>query len=448
MPNKHREDALLRLGLLLQLQKRAQMASPAELPFVLVNETRGLVAYRQAVLWHYGGKGVWTVGAVSGLAAPEQGAPFVLWLQDLAKTLERQNQHTQTGPLRVDMFLAAQAANWNEWLPPNGFWLPLVQASKLVGALALFRDQPFATAEQELLEHLGGCYGLCLPHKSTQTPLAALRGFVRSPRKRLWLFLLVFALLWLPVRQSVLAPAEVIAVQPVHIRAGLDGVIQQIFVEPNQAVRVGTPLAALEDDQLQTRLLVAQKSMEIATAELQQHQQLSLADPRSKIRLPMLQGRVEQLAAELALVRSQLERVVIVSPAEGIALIDNPDMWLGRPVSLGQKIMELAKPDAVQLEISLPMGESLPLKLGDSLVFFPNIAPHAPLEAQLRYVGYQASEHPATGLAFTLRAAFLPDQPLPRLGLRGTAKLYGARSPLVALILRKPLLQVRQWLGL
>ena len=448
MPNSATKNALLRLGILLQLQKHAQAASYAELPFLFVNETHALTPYRQAFFWQFEGKGVWSVGAVSGLAAPDPGAPFVLWLKALAKELEQQGKHTHSTALQASLFSPALAANWQEWLPANGLWLPLMARQKLVGALALFREQPFLPEEQELLEHLCGSYALCLPRKAERPPLSALRAFLSTSRKRMWLGLVLFMLLWVPVRQSVLAPAEVIAMHPVHVRAGLEGVIKQILVEPNQQVQSGTPLVTLEDDQLQTRLVVAQKSMEVATAELQQAQQLSLVDPRSKVRLPMLQGRVEQLAAELALVRSQLERVIIVSPAEGIALIDSPDMWLGRPVSLGQKIMELAKPDAVQLEISLPMGESLPLEQGDQVLFFPNISPHAPLAAVLGYIGYQASEQPTIGLAFTLRANFAPNGPLPRLGLRGTAKLYGARRPLIGLLLRKPLLQVRQWLGM
>ncbi|SHN61432.1 efflux RND transporter periplasmic adaptor subunit [Desulfovibrio litoralis] len=448
MPNSNTQNALLRLGVLLQLQKRAQKASSNELPFVFVNETRTLVPYRQAVFWSYDSKRTWRVTAVSGLSTPDQGAPFVLWLQELAKEFEGLGLHTQTQMIQANMFPQKQVSAWQEWLPPEGLWLPFFVGSKLIGALALFREQAFRKDEQELLEHLCGCYALCLPRKSEQTTLVKLKKTLNSSTKRLWLLLFIFILLWIPVRQSVLAPAEVIAVQPVHIRAGLDGVVKEFFVQPNQKVSIGTPLIAMEDDQLKTKITVAQKSIDVAMAELQQTQQLSLTDPRSKIRLPMLQGRIAQLAAELSLVRSQLERVVIISPSEGIVLIDNPSIWLGRPVRIGEKIMELAKPEAVQLEITLPISESLPLQQGDSVLFFSNISPHSPLSATLDYIGYQASEYPATGLAFTLRAKLLPGQPLPKLGLRGTVKLYGDRSPFILLILRKPILQVRQWLGL
>lgn len=94
------------------------------------------------------------------------------------------------------------------------------------------------------------------------------------------------------------------------------------------------------------------------------------------------------------------------------------------------------------------MSETLPLGQGDALLFFPNISPYAPLSGKLAYIGYQAAETPEAGLAFSLRASFAAGEDPPRLGLRGTAKLYGSRAPLIALLLRRPVLQLRQWLGL
>ena len=58
---------LLRLTALLQLEKRARAASLEELGFVMVNETMGLMRYRQALLWQHQPAG--KIVAVSGVAA-------------------------------------------------------------------------------------------------------------------------------------------------------------------------------------------------------------------------------------------------------------------------------------------------------------------------------------------------------------------------------------------
>ena len=51
-------------------------------------------------------------------------------------------------------------------------------------------------------------------------------------------------------------------------------------------------------------------------------------------------------------------------------------------------------------------------------------------------------------LAFALRARFEDGEAMPRIGLRGTAKVYGERSSLFMFLFRRPLSALRQGLGL
>ncbi len=84
-------------------------------------------------------------------------------------------------------------------------------------------------------------------------PIRGRRLQRRRPDRGNWLFrrkgklgFLVLALLaglaWMPMRQSVLAPAEVIPKQPVLVRAPIDGVIDRFEVLPNQLVTEGQVL--------------------------------------------------------------------------------------------------------------------------------------------------------------------------------------------------------------
>lgn len=49
------DNAAVRLGMVLQLTQRARQASQEELPFIMVNETRQLIPYRQAAFWQVEG---------------------------------------------------------------------------------------------------------------------------------------------------------------------------------------------------------------------------------------------------------------------------------------------------------------------------------------------------------------------------------------------------------
>ena len=64
---------------LLQISRRArEVGTLQELGFVAVNETCGLLIYRQAALWVDGSSG--HLQSLSGVARPDPGAPFAQWL--------------------------------------------------------------------------------------------------------------------------------------------------------------------------------------------------------------------------------------------------------------------------------------------------------------------------------------------------------------------------------
>lgn len=346
--------------------------------------------------------------------------------------------------------------DWAEWLPAHGLFIPLPlwpapEAGPggppgpvpLFGALTLYGQKPFSPADIGLLNHLAGAYGQAL--SLAYAPRSRRLGL----RKKIKIALAgLLLLMLLPIRQSVLAPAEVIAHDPWPVRSHLDGVVEKILVEPNAPVKKGELLLTLDATELETRLAVAAKSLEVARVELRQARQQALSDREAKLRLAYLDGRVEQLEAEKRYAESLLERAAIASPVDGVALVDAPEEWAGKPVTLGQRIMTVADPDQVRLEIFLPMDDYLPQNPGDAVLFFPNTNAASPLDGRLYQVGYQAQETTQAGLAFRLRADFEPDRDKsPRLGVRGSAKLYGSRAPLIYVVLRKPLMKARQWLG-
>ena len=79
---------------------------------------------------------------------------------------------------------------------------------------------------------------------------------------------------------------------------------------------------------------------------------------------------------------------------------------------------------------------------------FLNIDPTHPLDAQLRQTSYEAEVTPDDILAFRLKASFDEGTQLPRIGLKGTAKIYGNQVPLIYYLMRRPISAVRQTLGI
>ncbi|OQX32365.1 MAG: hypothetical protein B0D96_12165 [Candidatus Sedimenticola endophacoides] len=143
-----------------------------------------------------------------------------------------------------------------------------------------------------------------------------------------------------------------------------------------------------------------------------------------------------------------LGRVEVRAAHDGIAIYYSPNDWLGKPVVTGQRIMTLADPANAGVRIDLPVSDAIALEPGARVRLFLDTDPLRPLEARLVRTSYEARLTPQGHLAFELDARLPDATPPPRIGLKGTAKLYGEPVPLYYYLLRRPLARLRQWLGI
>lgn len=437
--SEQRNKQLLQLTLLLQLESRARLAPADELPYILVNETADLVPYRQALLWRLDTA---KIKAASGVAIPEKNSPYALWLNPVLQHIARPD---------IAVFTAADcppelAGDWAEWLPEQGLWLPLNAPSGVKYALVLFREDEWKDGEIHLLSYLAEAYGHAFALTQAAQPPRSWLERLRSKRLQLIIAGVVVAALCFPLRQSVIAEAEVVPYQANLIRAPLEGVVEKFFVQPNETVTVGQKLFALDMTQLRSRLSVAEETRDIAKTEYLQTTQQAMLDPTAKAKLAVLKSKWDQQVAEVDYVRSLLERCEVTANKAGVTVFDDPNDWLGKPVTQGEKILAVADPQSVELEIRLPMDDLIELEAGNSVLFFSNVTPNDPLPAQLSYFSYRASPTPAQVMAYRLKAQFTDTANKPRLGYRGMAKLYGTRQPFILWLLRKPIRTVRLWL--
>ena len=430
------------LVLLLQLEQRSrQAAATEELLFVMVNETHQLIPYRQAVLWNETG----AVVALSSVALPDPHAPFVLWLRPVYAWLTS----VEAGLSAAPAFHAASLPDplrqeWSEWLPLHGLLLPLRQGEQTLGWLLLTRDEPFRAEESALLALLLESYALAWRLFRRQ------RGWwtVSLPgRGKVVLLMLGLAMLAWPVSLSVLGPAELVAIHPEVVRAPMEGVIARFHVAPNEQVQPGQRLFDLDDTTLRGRLEMAEKNHAIAESEYQLTAQIALQDPRSKAQLTILAGRAEEKRIEVEALREQLGRTLVQAKQSGLAVFSDPQHWIGKPVTTGERILVVAEEQETEVEVWLSVGDLIPLTVGAPVTLFLNIDPLHPVHATMRTLAYEADMRPDRSMAHLVRATLTGQGPKPRLGLKGTARIEGAQVSLLWWILRRPIAMVRQWLG-
>ncbi|MCY1519587.1 efflux transporter, RND family, MFP subunit [compost metagenome] len=425
-------------ALFLGLEKQArQAASTEQLAYAMVNDGQGLFGFRHAALLIAG-----KVRALTGISVVEPHAPFVAFVERAAGKLLDQGLLGE--PLAVDPNrLDEQArADWQALSAAQACWVPLKdRRGELFGGLWLAREQPFNEAELALLGQLGDTYAHAWLALQPRKPWR-----LRWPKKKLLAIAGGLCLLLLvPVRQSVLAPAEVVPQGGRVVAAPLDGVIAEFLVKPNQGVAAGDLLLRFDATSLKAQADVAERALGVAEAELKANTQRAFADAESSARIDLLAARVEQKRAERDYARQLLARSEVRAERAGIAVFADAERWTGKPVQTGERLMQIADPAQAELRIELPVGDAIALQPGAEVALFLDSDPLDRHSARLERAAYEAQATAAGQLAYRLDAAFAETPP--RIGLRGTAKLFGERAPLAYYLLRRPLAAARQSLG-
>ncbi|MBB2206303.1 efflux RND transporter periplasmic adaptor subunit [Gluconacetobacter takamatsuzukensis] len=440
-----RQADLLLFSGILELCERIRTCPRDELDFVLVNETRELIPYQQAALY---AQATHAVTAVSGVAVFERSAPYVRWIGSVFAAVARQESGVRDGSAAAPVRALTAAdlpeeigAAWGSWLGGHALLVQLGSRHGPLGKWLLARAEPWTAREARLLALVGGAYAEArqladLPHR----PPA-------RHRARRWVLAgaaLVAAVALYPVRSWVLAPAEVVAADPAYIRAPFAGIVRQIDAPPNGPVQAGAVVVELERAQLESQYQVASKAWQVARTEYDEAAQAGMSDQKARAQAEQLRGRIDEEAAQMRYQDELLRKASIPAPMSGLALYNDPSEWIGRPVEAGERILMVAPALSRRIEIRLPVTEIGHFDPGSTVRFFDNVRPDRPNEGHLVFASYGSSATTAGILAYTLRADMRADM---RLGLKGTARIYGPRHVLILWALRKPLSIVRQWLS-
>ena len=258
---------------------------------------------------------------------------------------------------------AELASQWDEWLPPFALWLPVGHAA---AGLATPSPPPGGTAARgrRRLERRGRRRArrmdgelaprLARPRRRAGAgrsaaccrPCAARRGPCRGGSgARLLVAAAVAALMCVPVRLSVLAPGELVPSHPAVIRAPVDGVIGQVDVEPNQAVKGRAGAVRLRRrvhrlapgrDGAGPRHRAGRVPATGAAGRV--GRALQAASSRC------CSARSRRSAPRPTSTPRKLQRSHVTAPIDGIALFDDPSDWIGKPVQTGERVMRIAAP--------------------------------------------------------------------------------------------------------
>ncbi|WP_280817545.1 HlyD family efflux transporter periplasmic adaptor subunit [Variovorax sp. TBS-050B] len=419
----------------------------------LANEPVMLLPFDTALVFEAGGgrrRMRWKAVAVSALAQVHRDAPMTRWYEDMVAKAWSSTQ----GATGVYLFELSAHADLSDPCADDAalahlMWVPLVDLGQPVRAgWLLARRTPWEPAHQTLAARLAAAYA---------HGLSAIEGRAKPPapwrRHRIALALAgaaaVLALVFVQVPLTTLAPVEVMPEAPFVVAAPVPGVVERILVAPGTRVSEGSPLVQLVDTTLRSDFEVAGRKLGVARARKLRLQQAAVVDPTAKRELAIARSEELVARAERDYARAMLEKAVIRAPREGVVLYGDPRDWMGRPVAVGEAIMRVADPGRVEYRIKVAVADAVNLRENASVKVFLDAAPLAPFDARVVRAAYRAEADAAGVSSYVVTARPVEPYVAPeRLGLRGTARLYGEPVSLLYYLLRRPITAARQWTGL
>jgi len=438
------------LSVLLQVEGMIRAAqTQQELQFFFVNETRRLVPYRQAILLipPTSSTKSYQVLAASSVPMVDRTVPLMQWTERLIRELRQISSGPDIRHITEAECPADVRPDWKEFTPGFGLWCPLKHpGGQILGGLWLTQDRPWADHEITVLQRLSEAYAY------------AWRAVDRSASRR-WRWGLSRTTMWIlaaaalgalaiPVPMSTLAPAKIVAKNPLIVSAPIDGVIAEILVLPNTVVPEGQVLFRFEDTTFRSEYEVTERSLDVAMAQYRRAAQGSFGDAEQKADVPLLKAEVELRETERNYAHERLAKIEVKAEQAGLLLYTDKSDWIGKPVVVGQRIMELANPQQLEVRIDLPVEDAIVLREGASATLFLNADPFSSVPARISHASYHAEVLPNNTLAYRVTAQLEQESSEFRIGWQGSAKIYGEQVTLFTYLFRRPISAVRPWIGL
>ncbi len=418
------DNTSIKIARLITLEKKFRTAENlSELGFVCANELRSVVDYNFLFFLTKSATGRQKVQTISDISVVDRTAPTVTFVERLIN-----KKKVETGVFSEVSISDLREDGSNLDLPenfPNELMIvPLISRTKGdLGSLVIVRSAKVSNTEKELLQHIAETFSHALDSFLSRGSIISFIGRIFSGWLK-WLILSIITLaMFMPINISAVAPVEVIAKNPSVVTSPVNGVVKKVLVNTNDAVDVGMELVKLDDLNFKSQYEINLQELEVAEAELLRAKQSSFT-------------------------KEQLKYSVIKAEVSGVAVVEDFIDWQGRPVNIGEKILTIANSDDIEFLIYLPTKDSLFIEKSARVKVFLDSSPLSSIEGKILRTSYKPELTAENILAYKIHASLEDIIEPPRIGLRGSAKIYGDRTSLFYYIFRVPINISRQFLGI
>lgn len=453
---------LLRLISLISFFKQLRHKTDiAQLGFFFVNELYNIAPYRQCILWEQEA-GAFKIRSASGQTDVGENSPLAQFItrtiksalknadfsdRERVKDYVEKNSYAQILETKDLGAITVSDSERKDFFSRNIVHVFLYDNEAVIAGLWIDKDSAAGDMEKALLEDIGDALSAQIQaiRKHGRTPFKSWRTFGRV-RMALLIALAVFCL-W-PVRFSVIAPAEVVAQNMQIISVPFNGLIGDVAIKPNQQVRKGDIVFSVDKTQLKNEYALAVQELENARQKLLKTERETFSDPSKRSDVNILREEIKLKTLDADYAEERLAMADIRAPKDGIVLFSDANDILGQPVRAGDRIMTLADPQQLELLVKIPADSMIDVSQDKAVRFFLNIDPLNAHRATLYNISYQPTKESDGILSYKARAKIEDAGKIEKVGLTGTAKIYGKPTVMIVNILRRPFIAFRKLTGL
>ncbi len=415
-----------KLFTLLELQRLAQEAGSRDhLIHLILNETIKIIPYDRSFFWD----GT-NIKKISGTDIFDANSAYAQNINQKIKAISSQSSIKKRVSSESD----------------SGAYLFLgTEEEGIIGGVFFERQKKFDEAEVRILEELSITYSrlFALWRYRERSGIHGLFSSLKTKQKYIWLSCAV--LCFFPVRMTITAPLEIVPRDADILTIPYDGLMDDVLVDPGDEVKQGDVVAVMEHTSLESQSEMTSQEMQMVEETISRLQRESLASPDKKVQLVEFQQELEAKKIANTYAQTLKDRAQIKAGRDGVAIFAESTSMKGKPLRAGDKVMMIADPKNYDLLVRVPVESMVPVDEDAKVTFFLNTSPFLSHRASIKSIGYQSSVDPGGLMTYKILAR--SDKDNFRIGAKGTAKIYGGWSILSYAILRRPLLTLRNLIG-
>jgi multidrug resistance efflux pump len=251
------------------------------------------------------------------------------------------------------------------------------------------------------------------------------------------LILIVVVLFVIPFEHTVGGEAEVVTSERHLVFPKLDGLIEKVLVREGSEVKQDAVLATLDPKDLEFRITVARRELDILSKEMSILSDSAGQNPSKLAQAQLVELNRKKKLKELDYLQSRRAFLEIKAPVAGTVTTKNVQSFAGKRFVAGDPFCEIAVRSELSVDVNVPDDRITFVKPGQDVLVYLNSNPSLGYKLKITEIAPRAEALPRFGNVFRARAAFAHSPISAMVGMKGIGKIDTGRASLWSMISRK-----------